>query len=183
MDCMKLLKLIHHILNLWVDDETHSLWYMQIKKNDTGSNSPWSYYWHPTSIDKSQTKPIPKISLFSDMTIRFVSLHWLVDEQHTHIHWDYFIIGCFSWLQSLSDAERKDDIQISKSRKTKSNDLDILLCRNASSLFSQLKNERDRQEERGKTKIVILRGNKHLNYWWYAKYILSCIYKVLCFCR
>lgn len=46
----------------------------------------------------------------------------------------------------------KDDTQISNSKETKSSDLDISLCQNASGLFSQLKYERDRQEEKGKTK-------------------------------
>lgn len=51
---------------------------------------------------------------------------------------------------SFSHAEGKDDTQISNSRKTKSNDLDISLRRNASRLFSQLKNERDRRGEKQK---------------------------------
>lgn len=59
---------------------------------------------------------------------------------------------------SFSHAEWKDDTQISNSRKTKSNDLNISLRWNASRLFSQLKNKRDRQEERRKTKIELFWG-------------------------
>lgn len=73
------------------------------------------------------------------------------------------IVDFFFWrLQKksvgVSHTERKDDTQISDSRKTKSNDLDISLRQNASRLFSRVKNERDRQEERGKTKIELFWG-------------------------
>ena len=73
---------------------------------------------------------------------------------------------------------RKNDAQISNSRKTKSHDLDISLRRNASRLFSQLKNERDRQggERKNKNRIILRGGgNKHLNSRRCAKYIFSWI--------
>ena len=128
---------------------------MQIMKNNTGSRSPWSHYWNPTSIYKSQTKPACNKLLFLCLFQRYS--HYCKKNTCTLI-WIISLIFCFydkktKKRHSFSHAERKDDTQISNSRKTKSNDLDISLCRNASRLFSQLKNEGDRQEGRGKTKI------------------------------
>lgn len=85
--------------------ETHSLWYMQIMKNDTGSRSPRSHYWHPTSIYKSQTKPASNCS--QTWLCRFSHLSRSHSDwggggggwQYAHIHLDYLISLFFLWLK------------------------------------------------------------------------------------
>lgn len=149
MDCMSLLTHIHRILNLWVDDERAILYdicRLQRMIQDHVLPGPI------TGIPLAFTNP--KQSLLPDMTLLFLCL-----KEHTRTHTQMFIwlINLFFlWLQknghSLSHAGGRDDAQISNSKETKSSDLDISLCQNASGLFSQLKYERDRQEEKGKTK-------------------------------
>lgn len=97
---------------------------------------------------------------------------------YMHIHLDYLINLFFLRLKknkSHTQREKKTTPRINNSRKAnKSYDLDISLRRNASRLFSQLRNERDRQVGgRGETKIELVWGET--NIWiprWRAKYIL-----------
>lgn len=100
------------------------------------------------------------------------------EEQRTHVHLDYLINLFFLWFQkkrgggdrenmgTVSHRQRgRDDTQISNSRETKSDDLDISLRRNASRLFSQLKNRvRQTGGERKNKNRIIRRGNRHFEF-------------------
>lgn len=151
---MSLLTHIHRILNLWVDDERAILYdicRLQRMIQDHVLPGPI------TGIPLAFTNP--KQSLLPDMTLLFLCLK---EHTHTHAHAHthrrssgLLIFSFYDYKKNghtLSHAGGKDDTQISNSKETKSSDLDISLCRNASGLFSQLKYERDRQEEKGKTK-------------------------------
>lgn len=69
-------------------------------------------------------------------------------------------------MGTVSHRQRgRDDTQISNSRETKSDDLDISLRRNASRLFSQLKNRvRQTGGERKNKNRIIRRGNRHFEF-------------------
>lgn len=150
MDWMWLLTHIHHILNLWVDDEratlydTCRLWRML---EDHILPGPITGFLR--AFTNPKTKPDPR----RDSTVSPSA------SKNKHKHFTWVLLFILLWLKweeemgCLSRAGKRDDTQIGNSRETKPNDLDISLCGNASGLSTQLKHKGDRQEGKGKTKI------------------------------
>lgn len=146
---MGLLTHIHHILNLWEDDETHSCDICRL----------WGMIQEHVLLGPITGVPLaftnPKQSLFPDMTLLFYQPVpkplWVVREEYIHIHLNY-LVNLLIFVIKTREIKNKDEKEGETTPRsvipeTKSDNLDISLRQNASRLFSQVKNKRDRQEE------------------------------------